>query len=209
MNDKKLEKKKAKREKAFKERTNEMRKFQFIAFAVLIFILLLLLVPFGYVHNTSMNNGSGGSEVTFNGYNLLFAALSNNYSSANKAYGDIAIPFNYYARSYIVSMGPIMIISFVLILLAIAVNVFAFIKNRQELSLISLILFSLIFVLLFVLFIMALSMKNSLILPKYCSNNPACSIRSTAIFPSLVSIIGIIISSINFIQYRKAKILLK
>ena len=50
-------------------------------------------------------------------------------------------------------------------------------------------------------FITALTMNGSRILPKYCSNNPACSIQSLIIFPFLLSV-GILIINL----YLRAKL---
>lgn len=199
----KNEKKKEKLKQAFLKRTSEMRKYQVISFVVIVILFLLFLVPFGYIHNTAMNDGKGGTEVSFTGFNLLGAALANNYKSTK--YGDISIPFYYYAKNYISSMGDLMIIIFILLILVTGLLVYMFIMNKQGLSLISTILFGLIFILLFSVFVASLAMKDSNILPIYCSGNKACSIRSNAIIPAIGDIAGIILSVINYISYRKAK----
>lgn len=202
----KKKKKMKKQIRNFVAKTSQMRKFQFIGIAIAILTLLLMFVSFGYIFNTKMNNNQGGTEVSFNGYNLLFAAFSGSYTSADKGlYGDIAVPFTYYAKDWISSLGVLIMFPFFLTIGSIGIELYALIKNKQQFSLINAIITFLSFLFFLAIFIVGLSMKDSKILPIYCSGNPACSIHSLAILPAISILLGTIVSIINFIQYIKAK----
>ena len=58
-------------------------------------------------------------------------------------------------------------------------------------------------------FIVALSMKNGTILSRYCSGNPACSIKSLIIIPALLALISSLPSAIACKKYFAVKKLLK
>ena len=191
-------KKKAKQIRNFAAKTNELRKFQFINITLSIASLFLMFVSFGYIHNTNMNNGAGGTEVSFNGFNLLFAAFSNGYK--NPSFGDLAIPFNYYAESWVKALGILIFFPFFAILINIGLNTYGLIKNKQSIALYSIILNAIIFGFFLAIFIISLSMKNSNILPIYCSNNKACSIKSLAILPSIAGLIALPIAILNYVK---------
>ena len=196
-------KKKAKQIKNFAAKTNELRKFQFINITLSIAALFLMFVSFGYIYNTNMNSGAGGTEVSFNGFNLLFAAFSGNYK--NPSFGDLAIPFNFYATNWVKALGILIFFPFFAILINVDINIYGLIKNKQGIALYSIILNGIIFGFFLAIFIVSLSMKDSNILPIYCSNNKACSIKSLAIIPSITGLIGLGIALFNYIKYREAK----
>ena len=188
---------------------NALNKFSLVAIGIGILFLITYLFNFAYIHNTGMNNGKGGSEVWFSGFNAFFAAISGGYESSAKIFGDISVPFYYYAKTYVPAICVTTMIALFFVVANIVLSIVSAAVKKPIFNLISTGLWFVATVLVFVAFITALSMKNSQILPIYCSGNPACSIRSLAIIPALVSLCGTVISAIASIKYLKAKTILK
>ena len=177
--------------------------FPLSAFILTAVTLLLFFVNWALVYNTDM----AGAEVKISGFNVLFASLGGNYDSAK--HGDMAVPFYYYAKSYCESLGVLTAIAFFVLLANLVSNALAFSLKAYKINAVSALLSVVEFGLLLACFIVALSMKNSEILSKYCSNNPACSIRSTAIVTALCSAVGFAISAVGYKKYLSAKATLK
>ena len=147
-------------------------------------ILLLFLGNWVYIYNTDI----GGSEVAISGFDCFFAGLTGNYTSTDKLYGDMAVPFYYYAASDCIDLSVITVVSMALLVLLLISQLVTVVSRKYVGHLISLFLGLLLAVMLIVCFIMALGMGDSKILSIYCSGNPACSIRSLAIVPALVAL---------------------
>lgn len=139
------------------------------------------------------------------GFNTFFAALTGKYSSAEKIYGDMAVPFYYYAKSYCETLGFLTVAAVSVMILTIILLIISVIKKTYRLNLIVCISFVAETVLLIVCFSVALSMNGSRILHGYCNDNPACSIRSYAIIPAVIALIGAIVSAIPAVRYYRAK----
>lgn len=153
-----------------------------------------------YIFNTTRGVGV---EVGCNGFNFLIATLTGKFSSTSKVYGDLAVPFYYYAAKYCKTLGVVTLISIVCLILSIGFSVAAYFTKKQELSIGSVVTSLGAVVLLIVCFTVALSMKDSDILPVYCSGNPRCSIESLAILPAIVVCGMLAVQCVAAIKYLK------
>lgn len=119
-------------------------------------------------------------------------------------FGDIAVPFYYYAETGTVLTG---ILSLVLVIAALALAVLsAVIFLRRKYDLLPLLLFAAgVTVLLLVgNLISSLALNGSQILPVYCSGNPACSIRSDAYFPLIAALAVLSVAIVAAVKYHSA-----
>lgn len=172
------------RQNAFKKACDKTRFYHFAGIVVCLITFLLFYVTFVEVYNTSY-----GVEVKVNGWGFFTAGLTGGYSLPDKVYGDLAMPFYYYAKTYCESIGTMMAIVFFINIALIVLDFVVIFTRKHFLSFCSFVLGVVSAVLLLIVFITALSMKNSDILPVYCSGNPACSIKSRAIIPCLGMIV--------------------
>ncbi|MBR1867118.1 MAG: hypothetical protein IJ800_00855 [Clostridia bacterium] len=176
-----------------------------IALAIAIAIILCFLLNWASVYNKDIR----ASEVGVSGFNVLFAALTGNYSKAEKIYGDMAIPFYYYAADHCRALGIFTIISFAAFALSSVFTLIAVFGKKHILNVVCACLGAIETISLIICFVVALSMKNAAILSTYCGGNPACSIRSWAIIPAIVSAAYAVICFIATFKFLKIRNLLK
>ena len=163
-------------------------------------LLLMMLVNWAAVYNTN-----SGIEVKVSGFQCVRAGISGNYTSADAAYGDIAVPFNYYAAGETHSLCTVSVIVLFVIVAHLVVLLFATITNKQGVFNLLGIVFSLAeFSLFIACYAVALSMKDASILSTYCNGNPACSIVSTAIVPALVAFFSVAVPVLALILSKKS-----
>ena len=172
----------------------------------LVLLLLLLFVNFADVYNTTEGVGV---EVKVSGWSFIMSALTGQYESPNAIYGDLAMPFYYDAAQWCETVATFALLSLVVILFNIAVQIIAVVKKMYVLNVASAILSVVTAVLLIVCFAEGLAMKDGTILSRYCSGNPACSIRSYAIVPAIFSLGGCVLSVFTTVKHFKASSLLK
>ena len=129
--------------------------------------------------------------------------------SFDSIYGDLAVPFYYYATSYVESLTLYTLISLIGAVVAILVLIVAAAKKLYQLHGAALLLSAISTIFLLMSFGTALSMSNADILSVYCGGNPACSIRSFAIEPALLMLGVTVVECVAFIKYIQAKQLLK
>ena len=189
-----------KNEQNFQLVCKKLLPFSPIAIGVIVFTLLLFFVPWTNIYNTDIY----GSEVSVSGWSYLIASITGHYASVSSVYGDLAVPFYYYAESYVVSLGTWTLLAGIALILSLAVQIVATARKSPVLHIPSAVLSILAAVFLIIAFASALSMKNSDILPIFCSGNPACSIRSSAIAPALFAIGAAVLSIFASIRYLKA-----
>ena len=181
--------------------------FTLIALGVSVVLLLLLFVNFAGVYNPQAKNGI---EVKVSGWSFAIAALTGNYSSDLEAvYGNLAVPFYYYAREFSETVAVFALLTVVVILFNVAVQVITVVKKMYILNCVSAILNVVIAALLIVCFAEALAMKYSDIIPDYCNGNPLCSIGSYAIVPAIFAIGSAAVSVYTTVRYMKVSKLLK
>lgn len=156
--------------------------------------VLLLFFFFGWCY---IRNNKVGVEVGMNGWNFICLSFTWNFRSTNTTlFGDVAVPFNYYAHELTVTLTIITMIAFYLTIALVVLAVLNLIKVRAIITKLITILAIANAISLLVAFIIALIMNGSDILPEYCSGNPECSIRSLIIIPSLVSVLIAILNGI-------------
>lgn len=153
--------------------------------------LMFIFFFFGwcYVYNTDY-----GVEVNCSGWNFICMSFCWNFKSTNKVFGDMAVPFYYYAKYYVIVLEIMTTIIFYLTLVLVALAIINLKKVSRKVTKVFLIVSIVYSAMLLAAFITALTMNGSKILPKYCSGNPACSIQSLIIFPFLLSIVIMIIN---------------
>jgi len=195
---------KADKEKKYMLACGKLKTYHKFGIAISIAIILCFFFNWVYIYNTDIS----GSEVSISGFNTLFAAFSGNYSNAGKLFGDMAVPFYYYAADYCRILGILTISAFIISVLNLACQSIAAYGKAQTLSIVCLVS-GIIQVILFVAcFSVALSFKNTEILSKYCGGNPACYIKSLAIIPAIISAIICALSCIATVKFIQAKKLL-
>lgn len=193
------------KEKRFKALCKNLVWFPVAAIGGFAVVLLLFFVNFAYVYNTK---AGVGTEVAINGWACLAAMLTGNFTGTASIYGDMALPFYYYAADWCTLLAAFTLVTFILIIINIALQVVTLITKNHALNAAAIALDILIAVLLIVCFAVALSMKDAKILSTYCSNNPACSIQSLAIIPAIVSLGIAAVHIVCTVKYFSAKSLL-
>ena len=196
MEQKKLEEAKKKSD-VFKKRTRLLSLASLLIVGVL---LLMMLVNFASVYNTNI-----GIEKRITGFNCVAAGLSGNFTDMS-LYGDIAMPFNYYAASQTHTLCTVSIVVLFVIVAHIVVALFAVITNKQGVfNFLTIALGLAEGVLFIVCYAVARSMKDAEILSGFCQGNPACSIESTAILPALLAIFSLALPILAIIMTQKHK----
>ena len=174
------------------KQTTDEEKINLCRGAIIILLgLMFIFFFFGwcYVYNTQY-----GVEVNCNGWNFICMSFCWNFKSSNAVFGDIAVPFYYYAKYYVIVLQIITTIIFYLTLILVALAAINLKKNSRKITTVFMVVSIIYSVTLLAAFITALTMNGSRILPKYCSNNPACSIQSLIIFPFLLSVAILLIN---------------
>ena len=160
-------------------------------------LLLCYFFGFSYIWNTGY-----GAEAGVNGWNYIIACFSWTFKSANKVYGDIAVPFYYYAKYYTMVMAVATTVTLALLVLYIVLSVFNIIKYRRKLAVIIMVVLYVLAVAYLTCIVVALTMNGSKILPKFCSSNPQCSIATLAFFPFFITLITAITNSVYINKFN-------
>lgn len=185
----------------FRAASKKLTIFPIVALCCTAIIACLFVLDWANIYNTTI----AGKEVSVSGFNCLWACLTGNYSSADAAYGDMAVPFYYYAKGYCENLGVLTLIAAILLILSAISQIVASFTKKPIVNVVSLALNLLLAVVLIVCFIVALRMNDSQILPKYCSGNPACSIKSYVVIPAVFALINVVlhgIATFKYIQYK-------
>ena len=193
------------KERKYASAMKTQRPLTLIALGLMVMALLFYFVTWADVYNTAIP----GPEVGFNGWNSALMAITRDYMSFDSIYGDLAVPFYYYATSYVESLTLYTLISLIGAVVAIVVLIVAAAKKLYQLHGVAMVLSVVSTVCLFMTFGTALSMSNADILSIYCGGNPACSIRSFAIEPALMMLCVAVVEVIAFVKYMQARQLLK
>lgn len=174
------------KEQKYASDVKKLRLFPILALALAVVVLFLFFTDWAFVHNTDV-----GTEVSVSGFNCLVSGTSGNYSGTEKAIGDMAMPFYYYAKAESVSLAGLTVAAFFVLLATIVAYALAAIRNQEGFNIAGLVLSFALMVLLFSCYSTALSMKNAKILSDYCSGNVKCSIRSEAVLPALLTLFSL------------------
>lgn len=186
----------------YKKNVNKILPFYIVSAVICVITLLFYFLNWTYIYNYGI---AQKVEVGASGFSFSIAAVTGKYSSTDKVYGNLAVPFYYYAKSYCEKIGVFTILSLVFIIASAGVSFAVFFTKKQWLALISIGLCVAGAAMLFVSFGIALSMKNSRILPVYCGGNPKCSIRSLTIIPALIALCGAAVEIYAMIRYVALK----
>lgn len=187
------------REEQYNRALSRLSPLLLSVFLLSILLLALFFCDLSYIHNTDV-----GREVSVSVWSYALATVSGSFSSPAAVFGDIAVPFYYYAETGTVLTG---ILSLILVLAALALAVLsAVVFLRRKYDLLPLLLFAAgVTVLLLVgSLISSLSLNSSQILPIYCSGNPACSIRSDAYFPLIAAFAALTVAIVAAVKYHSA-----
>jgi len=153
--------------------------------------LMLIFFFFGWCY---IFNQDYGVEANCNGWNFICMSFSWNFKSTNKIFGDMAVPFYYYAKYYVIVLEVMTTVIFYLTIILIALAAFNLYKPNRKITSVFMVVSIIYSIALLAAFITALTMNGSKILPKFCSSNPKCSINSLIIFPFLLSIVIMIVN---------------
>lgn len=187
------------REEQYKHALSRLSPLLLSVFLLSILLLALFFCDLSYIHNTDV-----GREVSVSVWSYALATVSGSFSSPAAVFGDIAVPFYYYAETGTVLTG---ILSLVLVIAALALAVLsAVVFLRRKYDLLPLLLFAAgVTVLLLVgSLISSLALNGSQILPVHCSGNPACSIRSDAYFPLIAALAVLSVAIVAAVKYHLA-----
>lgn len=187
------------REEQYKHALSRLSPLLLSVFLLSILLLALFFCDLSYIHNTDV-----GREVSVSVWSYALATVSGSFSSPAAVFGDIAVPFYYYAETGTVLTG---FLSLVLVIAALALAVLsAVVFLRRKYDLLPLLLFAAgVTVLLLVgSLISSLALNSSQILPVYCSGNPACSIRSDAYFPLIAALAVLSVAIVAAVKYHSA-----
>lgn len=187
------------KERKFNNGSKKLTIFTIISLVATVVVLALFLVDWAQIYNTTI----AGKEVSFTGLNCLFSALTGNFTSTEKIYGDMAIPFYYYAESNCQDLGLFTLFAGGSLVLLLACQVITLCTKKQVLNVISLVLSLMTTCALIISFVIAIQLNGSQILPIYCSGNPACSIRSYAIIPTILAFIVVLVHSFAVYKYLR------
>ena len=187
------------REEQYNHALSRLSPLLLSVFLLSILLLALFFCDLSYIHNTDV-----GREVSVSVWSYALATVSGSFSSPAAVFGDIAVPFYYYAETGTVLTG---ILSLVLVIAALALAILsAVVFLRRKYDLLPLLLFAAgVTVLLLVgSLISSLALNSSQILPVYCSGNPACSIRSDAYFPLIAAFAALTVAIVAAVKYHSA-----
>ena len=155
-------------------------------------LLLCYFFGFSYIWNTGY-----GVEAGVNGWNYIMACLTWNFTGTQAIYGKwLAVPFNYYAKYYVRVLAVAVTTSLPVLLAFITVSCFNIKKFNKKLEIASMVLLYVLALVFLVCLVTALAMNGSRILPKYCNNNPKCSIATLVFFPFFISLFAAIFHSV-------------
>ena len=167
----------------------------------LVAALLLFFLSWGYIYNTDI----AGAEVSFRGWAALAGALTQNFTTMGGIYQDLAVPFYYYAPGYTTAAAWLTLVAFIALAAGLVIQCLLLFMKAHKTALAGAILNAVTGIGLIAVHLVVLSMKNSDILPIYCSGNPACSIRSYALHAGLIAIAASGINLFAYSEYRQAQ----
>ena len=179
------------KEKTIKEMTKEEKINLYRGMIVVLLGLMLIFFFFGWCY---IYNKDYGVEVGCNGWNFICTSFCWNFKSTEKVFGDMAVPFYYYAKYYVIVLEIMTMIIFYLTIILLILACLNLNKVNRTITTVFMFVSIVYSVALLAAFITALTMNGSKILPKYCGGNPKCSVDSLIIFPFLLSLVILIIN---------------
>lgn len=160
-----------------------LRPFDIAALAAAAVLLLCFFFDWAQVYNSS-----AGVEVRVSGFSFAIAALTGSFNSAAAVYGNLAVPFYYYAQSYSIALGVLSLAGALAAVASVALPIVRLATGTRRLLWVDIALAAVAAGLLIACFAVGLAMNGSNILSIYCSGNPACSIQSYAMIAAIVAV---------------------
>lgn len=173
--------------KAYAERLKKTGKYHKIVLILIPFLLLCYFFNWAYVYNTRVGVGT---EVKVSGWSFIIAALTRTYSSGDAVYGDLAIPFFYYAKNWCEKLGVLTLISLCVAVCTAVAELLVVFKKKYKLTFVSCALQVAQVVLLFICNKIAIDMNDSDIIPIFCSGVAECSVKSAIYVSIIVALVG-------------------
>jgi hypothetical protein len=179
---------KVKKESSLEDKKKIIAESGLIVGAVL---LLCYFFGFSYIWNTGY-----GSEASVNGWNYFIACITWRFKGTEPVYGNLAVPFNYYAKYYVRILAVTTTVSLAVLIAYILMSAFNIKTFHKKLEVATMVILYILAFVFLVCIVVALAMNGSKILPKYCNNNPQCSIATLAFFPFFITLITAIVHSV-------------
>ena len=161
---------------------------------------------FAEVYNSQLDSPV---EVAVSGWSFFVAGLTGDYTSPANVYGDLSMPFYYYAAEWCETLGIVSILAVLIVVLFAVVQLVTILKKTHSLNIAAAVLGLVASVLLIVCYAEGLAMKNGEILSTYCSGNPNCSIKSYAIVSAIILIGATAVNAFAAVKSVQASKLLK
>ena len=171
------------RRKQLQKELRALRPLDIAAIAVAAALLLCFFFDWAQVYNTDY-----GVEVHVCGFSFAAAALTGGFSSTAAVYGDIAVPFYYYAQSYTTAMGALSLAAVAVGLACVALPAVRLATGNRRCYGADIACAAAAAALLIACYAVGLAMNGSDILPVYCSGNPACSVQSYALIGAITAL---------------------
>ena len=167
-------------------------------------LLLCYFFGFSYVWNTSYGSEAGvnGWNYIISGFIWIFSGFTFKFKETGAIYGDMAVPFNYYAKYYVRVLAIATVVSFIVLVAYILMSALNIKKYHAKLETATMIVLYGLAAAYLTCIVVALTMNGSKILSGYCNNNPKCSIATLAFFPFFITLIMAIVHSV-FIHKNK------
>lgn len=185
-----------------------------ITAAILVVAVLTVFVPFVDIYNDpnvagafnpSANGGRPFVEIGASGWNCLEIFIKNDYTSAESQLA----PFYYHVTQtggepFVTMLATATFVAVASIVLSLVTQAVIFFTKAHKLSLITAALDFIAAAAFIVAFASALACSGKMI-PGYCSGNPACSVRSFALFPAIFAAGAVAIDVIHFMKCRQVE----
>ena len=200
------------KEKQYQEATKRLYIFPIIALALILFVFILLFVTFADIYQSEAKVVEGsvsGWSFVVSGFTYLF---NGHYIGSNPdtlhLYGALVEPFYDFATEWCETVAILAVVIVLISVVNIAVQIVTILRKNHILNLVSVALSLVTFVLLIVCYAKCIDMNNATIISDYC-RNPACVIRSYAIFPALFALGAAGVDAFAAGKYLKARKLLQ
>ena len=200
------------KEQQYQAATKHLYIFPIIALAVSVLVLLLLFVTFADVYQSELKvveSSVSGWSFVVSGFTHIFKGqyIGTNPDTLH-LYGALVEPFYDFATEWCETVAILAVVTVIISVVNVIVQAVTIFRRNHLLNLVSAAVSLAAFVLLIVCYAKCIDMNNASIISDYC-RNPACVIRSYAIFPALFALAGGVVSVVATVKYFQASKLLK
>lgn len=164
--------------------------------------IIIMFAPFSYIYNSDV----AAKEAVVSGIGYAVSFITREFQSTASIYAQLAVPFYYYAKSWVLTLALVSFITLLAGVLSILFNFIIIVLKKYKLLTIGAILNIVSAVTSIVCYVITKSMSKSDILPTYCSGNPACSISGYSYITAIVFAVSALFSIMLVVYYiRKSK----